>query len=203
MNEPVSVVQTRLVHNLHRAATTLLADAAGDFVVPVAAISGLREFLVPNLHHHHQTEDSQLWPMINAADPVAAVAMAQLSGEHNILDEALRSLDTANPADRATFASAAGVVRDVVHRHLKDEEPVLFPALRDHITEEQWNSFARHVAATAPKVHPHLLVGFIDLIGTDDEIELVLGAFPEPVLASLRDQAGPALATLKGEVPVW
>jgi hemerythrin-like domain-containing protein len=189
MSEPVSVLQTQLVHNIHRRGTTMLVEAAANPAVPAEALATLREFLVSNLHHHHELEDHDLWPLINAADPDAALGMTELTGEHNILDEALETLLHAEIADRESFTGAAEVVRDVVHRHLVDEEPVLFPALRDKLPAQAWDGFARHVAATSPTGNRHLLIGFIELVGTREQVELMLSALPATVLSALRDEA--------------
>ena len=195
MSEPVSVLQTQLVHNIHRRGTTMLVEAAANLAVPAEAIATLREFLVSNLHHHHETEDNELWPLINAADPDAAHGMTELTGEHNILDEALETLLRAEIADREFFTGAAEVVRDVVHRHLVDEEPVLFPALRK-LPAEAWDAFARHVTATAPQENRHLMIGFVELAGTPEQVALMLNALPATVLAALREDAAAAFEEL-------
>lgn len=65
--ESVAVIETRLVHQVHRVATTLLAEAAVRPSVPLGALAQLRDFLVVNLRHHHETEDDDLWPRIVAA----------------------------------------------------------------------------------------------------------------------------------------
>lgn len=171
----MAITETRLIHEVHRRATTLLTEAAKRPAVPARALAGLREFLVKNLHHHHQTEDDQLWPMIEAAAPI---------GEDD---------------DRAELARSADAVRDLVHRHLDDEEPVLFPALREHITPEQWTEFS--VVASSPQEAGHLMVGFLDQIGTPEEVALVLSGLPEPAqqfVPMMRDQARTDLAVLTG-----
>jgi hypothetical protein len=173
-----------------------LAESAANPAVPAAAIASLREFLIPNLHHHHQSEDEELWPIINAVAPDAAVAMAELSGEHNILDEALDTLEAADIADREAFTGAAVLVRNVVHRHLQDEEPILFPALRNHVTAQAWDGFARHVTETSPTVGAYFMIGFIDQVGTDEQVRLMLGDIPGPTLTTLRDAAEVAFTAL-------
>jgi hemerythrin-like domain-containing protein len=198
MSEPLSVLQTQLVHNIHRRATTTLVESAANPAVPVEALATLREFLVSNLHHHHETEDYDLWPLIKVADPAAALRMTELTGEHNILDEALETLMRADLKDREFFTGAAQVVRDVVHRHLADEEPILLPALRDRLTAEAWAGFAQHVTSTAPTENRHLMIGFADLAGTGEQIQVMLGALPFAVLATLRDQAKAAFTALQG-----
>ncbi|MFE2138245.1 hemerythrin domain-containing protein, partial [Streptomyces sp. NPDC059466] len=84
-----AVVETRLAHDVHRVATTLLAEAALDASVPLDATAQLRDFLVANLRHHHHTEDDDLWPRITAKAPAAAQALDSLTDEHDELDTAL------------------------------------------------------------------------------------------------------------------
>ncbi|WP_328624675.1 hemerythrin domain-containing protein [Streptomyces sp. NBC_00353] len=222
--ESVAVIETRLVHQVHRVATTLLAEAAVRPSVPLGALEQLRDFLVVNLHHHHETEDDDLWPRIVAAAPATDHGLGALSEEHERLDAALDLLAAVNlsgdevedgpgeavgtglnggAADglRAALRDAAVAVRDTVHDHLAHEEPLLFPALRAHISPAEWRDFAQRVIATTPPVAGHLMVGFLDEAGTPAEVELVLAALPEPVrplLATMRLQATDDLRILRG-----
>ncbi|MET7605037.1 hemerythrin domain-containing protein, partial [Streptomyces avermitilis] len=67
-----AVAETRLLHKMHRAATSLLAEAAQRDTAPATALAELRDFLVAALRHHHESEDDVLWPLLTAADPAAA-----------------------------------------------------------------------------------------------------------------------------------
>jgi hemerythrin-like domain-containing protein len=194
-----AVIETRLIHDIHRRATSLLAEAAAHPSAPAAALTDVRDFLVAHLHHHHETEDDILWPMITAKAPEAADPLAGLSGEHDQLDAALDALSaaTVDDAGRASLADAAVAVRDLVHLHLEREEPVLFPALRDHVSEEAWADFSRHVIATTPEVGTDLLVGFLEQVGTPEEVEIVLGGMPAPVRTALSEQARATLGMLR------
>ncbi|MFJ4930201.1 hemerythrin domain-containing protein [Streptomyces sp. NPDC088736] len=222
-----AVVETRLAHDVHRVATTLLADAALDASVPLDATAQLRDFLVANLRHHHQTEDDDLWPRITAKAPAAAQDLDSLTDEHDQLDTALDRLagvalhagegddgvplatadtgdgaaSTGESAVRAALYNAAVTVRDVVHDHLTHEEPVLFPALRAHVSPAEWQDFAQRVIATTPPVAGHLMVGFLDEVGSPAEVELVLSGLPEPVrplVSAMRLQAAADLGVLRG-----
>ncbi|MEU2622041.1 hemerythrin domain-containing protein [Streptomyces sp. NPDC007157] len=224
--ESTAIVETRLAHDVHRAASTLLAEAALNPSVPLSALAQLRDFLVSNLDHHHESEDNDLWPRIVAAVPAAALELDSLSEEHERLDAALNQLaavamngngaggnlsETAKPtADqggtsattvRAALHAAAVTVRDRVHDHLAHEEPVLFPALRDHLTPAEWEDFSQRVIATTPPVAGHLMVGFLDEVGTPAEVDLVLSGLPEPVrplVPGLRLRAAADLGILRG-----
>ncbi|MGJ6967712.1 hypothetical protein ACSDR0_37950 [Streptosporangium sp. G11] len=57
----------------------MLAEAAVRPSVPLGALAELREFLVANLHHHHESEDEQLWPLLAAVARQAAAGLADLA----------------------------------------------------------------------------------------------------------------------------
>jgi hypothetical protein len=195
--EPNAVVETRLLHQVHRRATTVLAEAAARPEVPDTALADLREFLVAQLRHHHESEDLDLWPQIVAAAPQTADALAELSREHDHLDATLAEVGDA--PDRSRLAAAAVSLRDLVHAHLAHEEPILLPALRTHVSDESWAEFSQRVVAAAPPQGAHLMVGLLDQVGSPGEVEMVLGNMPEPareLLPALRQQAGPTLEAL-------
>ncbi|MFI7635462.1 hemerythrin domain-containing protein [Nonomuraea sp. NPDC049400] len=177
-----------------------MSEAAARPSVPLAALAELREFLVKNLRHHHKTEDHQLWPMVAAVAPEAAERFAVLSEEHDELD-AIEAVPISQDGDRPGLRKAAEAVQTLVHRHLEHEEPLLFPALREHISPDEWTAFSRAVVATSPTEAAHLIVGFLDQVGTPEEVALVLAGLPEPAqqfVPAMRDQAHAALAVLSG-----
>ncbi|MBS2550187.1 hemerythrin domain-containing protein [Catenulispora sp. NL8] len=207
--QSVAVTDTRLTHEVHRVATALLAEAAVEPSVPPAALLTLRDFLVANLRHHDQAEDDDLWPRIIAVAPDTADALHALSAEHERLRAALDALSdvamaadgAASEADRTALRQAAVAVRDLVHDHLAHEEPILLPALREHISPAAWDEFAQKVISTAPPVGGHLMIGFLAEVGTPAEVEAVLAGVPEPMrplLPALRAQAAEDIRVLRG-----
>ncbi|GHJ41924.1 hemerythrin domain-containing protein [Streptomyces sp. TS71-3] len=193
-----AAVETRLVHDLHRTVTKLLADAATRPMASAAALAEVRDFLVSQLPCHHESEDALIWPLITAKEPEIAGRFADLSGEHVRLETALQALATAPVADsdRTALAKAAAAVRDLVHTHLEHEEAVLFPALRDHVTEQEWLDVAEKVIAGMPDVEMHLAVEFLEQVGTPQEADIILAAMPAPVRDELREQARATLNRL-------
>lgn len=198
-------METRLLHNVHRTATGLLAETAAREPAEVGLLTELRDFLVGALRHHHESEDHLLWPRLADAAPEAAGKLASLGDEHDELDAALDTL-AATPVhgDRAELVAATEAVRDLVHRHLAHEEPILFPVLRDHMPDEEWTAFSKEVVASAPPAGGHLMIGFLDEVGTPDEVAAVLANLPEPVQPMVEDMRGlahSALAGLRGSAP--
>ncbi|MGW1786448.1 hemerythrin domain-containing protein [Streptomyces sp. NPDC002143] len=198
-----AIVETRLLHKMHRAATSLLTEAAQSGAAPAAALEELRDFLVAALRHHHESEDDVLWPQLTAADPATAHGLAELAAEHDALDaalDALAAVPVRDVDDRAALIAAAVAVRDLVHTHLAHEEPVLFPALAAHMSDEAWAQFSRTVIASAPPVGAHLNIGFFEQVGTPAELAAVTANLPQAALhlvPAVREQARATLSSLK------
>lgn len=77
-------------------------------------LAALRGYLVENLRHHHETKGRELWSMILNAAPEAVAMLAAFSEEHDRLDAALGSLETApvvSDADQEHLHQAADQVR--------------------------------------------------------------------------------------------
>ncbi|MEU6553117.1 hemerythrin domain-containing protein [Streptomyces sp. NPDC046915] len=202
-SECAAVVETRLLHKMHRAATSLLAEAAQSSAAPSAALTELRDFLVAALRHHHESEDDVLWPQLTAAEPTVAAGLAELATEHDALDAALDALAAApvrDADDRAALIAAAVAVRDLVHTHLGHEEPLLFPVLAAHMSDEAWSRFSHEVIASAPPVGAHLNIGFFEQVGTPAELAVVTANLPQAALdlvPAMREQARATLSSLK------
>jgi hypothetical protein len=99
------------------------------------------------------------------------------------------------------FAQHSGNLFRQVHEHLTHEEPILLPALREHISPAAWDEFAQRVIVTTPPVAGHLTIGFLDEVGTPAEVESILPGLPEPArppIPATRAQAAQDLRILRG-----
>jgi hemerythrin-like domain-containing protein len=194
-----AVLETRLVHDTHRRATTLLVDAARRGHGSRSALTELRDFVVAVLDHHHESEDRVLWPLLADAAPHLADALGMLSIDHDQLAvelDALRSVALDGEVDMAALATRATTVRDHVHAHLAREEPVLFPALQNHITENEWSVFSQRTVASAPQEGLHLLAALFEEVGTPRQIDLILQHVPVDARGLFRAGAARGRATL-------
>jgi hemerythrin-like domain-containing protein len=196
-----AVVETRLVHEAQRRATSMLADAVSDGSASPEAVAELRDFVVASLEHHHRSEDADLWPMLASAAPDLTEPLRRLSREHQRLDAALTSLRHA-PAGAAgdpALKTAADNTRDLVHEHLAHEEPILLPALEAHVSDEAWTAFSRRTIEAAPSTGGHLLLAMFERVGSPGEVELILRHLPPAAVAmvpAMREQARSTFAAL-------
>jgi hemerythrin-like domain-containing protein len=194
-DDPPAVVETRVIHDTHRRATSLLAEAIARDEAPHDAVTALRDLVVAMLRHHHESEDEDLWPLLTTAEPSLIDSLATLSGEHERLDGALDRL----AADPSPVSAAE--VRDLLHEHLGHEEPILFPALRAHVSDAAWAVFSERTVASAPSVGTHLLVGLFHEVATDGEVELILRHLPPDAMSlvpAMRAEATQTLGALRG-----
>jgi hemerythrin-like domain-containing protein len=203
--ESPAVVETKLIHDVHRHATALLADVIVSSTAPVTAVRELRDFVVALLEHHHQSEDRDLWPTLTTAAPDLARPLSMLSAEHAELDRALHGLadDPLSTSGTGHARDAAVLVRDLVHTHLDHEEPVLFPALRAHVDDDAWAAFSRRTVETAPRTGISLLVSLLYRLGTEPEYALIFRHLPPEAAAVLpvqREQGDATIASLEQEV---
>jgi hemerythrin-like domain-containing protein len=195
------VIEMKLVHDVHRAAVSLLADsAARPRSAPWPELAELRDFVVAALRHHHESEDELLWPLCEATDPGLAEALRELTAEHHHLDSALAALEAAavGEAGHESLAASARSVAELVGRHLEHEETATFPALR-RLTGSQWAQFSRAAMESAPAAGAHLQIGLMDEVGEPADVALVLAGLPAPVadaLPAIREQARLTLGVL-------
>ena len=112
---------------------------------------------------HHRTEDTLLWPAIEARQPGFTLTTVELEGQHRVLDDLMDGLRH----DPATIGAAASYLE----QHLQDEEQRALPvwlASFDAADHERFGRLLRRstplgeagtmiswlLDATPPTVHP-------------------------------------------------
>ena len=108
-------------------------------------VPGLNQFL-GHLDAHHRIEDEQYFPKFRAADPRALAGFEVLESDHALIHAQIvatvtgaRTLLGALPAGgdplrraRDAHALQLGRLRQLLDRHLSDEEEIVIPALLEH-----------------------------------------------------------------------
>lgn len=147
-------------------------------------------FGVNGLRFHHHVEDAEYWPVLvqKGADQAA---LEPLAAAHRELDPLLDDLEARarRLAAAPTDASAAAALSELVpgfcahvRQHLDQEEPIMFPMLREHISNAEAHAMAARSAREAPREGLSWLMGGVTYAMTPEEQRTFLSAFPKPIL---------------------
>jgi len=139
-------------HDMFREIGAALSDATTAFRDGTATAEDFRawfpprlQFLLQQLHAHHQVEDLHYFPVFQAAEARLARGFDVLEADHRVIHEAIMgTVDSANAfiardaadagALRAAgerYAVAGGALLDKLTRHLADEEDLIIPLILD------------------------------------------------------------------------
>lgn len=160
------VVHTALLREFRLAPHAVRRVGAGDRRA-ARTVDRHLGFVADLLHHHHQGEDTLLWPVLRGRlAPQAVEALDRAQAQHAELDAALGALTGARSAWVVAAAEeereALAVVLERVHRlladHLELEESVVLPLAAAHLTEAEWHAVGE--AAVASMRKPDLALSF-------------------------------------------
>lgn len=138
-----------IVHRVFRrefgAAPQYVRDAAGDATRKVAVADHLT-MLLHILHHHHQIEDSMLWPKLTARAVGETPVPDTMSGEHarlaTLLDEvaaATEAWQTA-PGNSESLTGPLEALDGPLNTHLDHEERDALPLCARYIDQVEWDA---------------------------------------------------------------
>ena len=195
MTVPTDLTMNRVIHgavrrDLDRLSSALERLADGD---RARAVDLQRAFahLRLELTHHHEGEDTHIWPMLAGAG-VDPDLLAAMESEHHAMAEALAGTDaalarlagTGSAVDAAAARASVERTRDVVERHLVHEETELEPALRPHLGTPEWQAVEKKLSRQPPGVAGPFFAWVTD--GMADEHRAFLKqTVPTPVVTVL------------------
>lgn len=112
------------------------------------AISRYVEMLCDSIHHHHSTEDTVLWPVIQASVG-SHLDLSELTDDHAALDPRLDQLRARAAAFRLSMGDrrVAGLMAielaelsTLLTDHINDEEMEVFPLISEHVSVADWTA---------------------------------------------------------------
>jgi hemerythrin-like domain-containing protein len=159
------------------------------------AIARHLAWMMDFLHHHHEAEDSGLYPLLLDHDPDAAALLEEMDAEHQAIHPATDALVERARAFEAGTTTAAEVVAAVedlersLLPHLEHEEQILMPRVSAALTHKEWTEWetADNVAHKSKKQladEAHWLLDNIDPAGRDI-VEHVVPPVPRFILIRL------------------
>jgi hypothetical protein len=122
------------------------------------------------LHHHHETEDEHIFPVITEARPDAKALIERLEAEHHDLVPKLDAVDAAVAAfEHAPTAEslraahdAIAVVRDTLFPHLDVEDNEVLPIAAESVDGQLWDDIGEEAFKTLPKADVPIAAGALD-----------------------------------------
>jgi hemerythrin-like domain-containing protein len=140
------------------------------------------------LTHHHEGEDTHIWPML-AGVGVDPALLAAMESEHEAMAQALAetSASLSSLAASGTSAAAAearaSVARtsDVVEQHLRHEEDELEPQLLQHLETPAWKAAEKKLSRQPLPVAGRFFAWVTDGM-PDREREFLRATVPPPVV---------------------
>lgn len=189
------MTMNRVIHAAVRRDLDRLSDALGrmeDGDLPRAqALDRAYRNLRTELTHHHEGEDTHIWPML-AAVGVDQALLDAMESEHSTMAEALAGTGTAmatvagsGTADDAAAARESLIrTREVVDRHLQHEENELEPQLAPHFETPEWHAVEKKLRSQPLPVAGRFFAWLTD--GMSEEHRAVLKqTVPTPVVTVL------------------
>lgn len=159
---PVDVRDMKIVHQTFRRAYEESAQLIRALPTPSSArvtfLADHIDFGLNMLHHHHEGEDVILYPLLVERAPDHATRTEQIDHEHQVvkgtIDSALsacsiwRNAPSRETAER--LASALDELNSALVPHLDNEEREIVPLAAVNVTQQEWNSLAKHGIAAIP-----------------------------------------------------
>lgn len=176
-------VQLAIHRAVRRDATRLAIALADGGEASIAVVRAYWAVTAAQLHHHHEFEDTVVWPLMGErlGDRVGAL-LARNAHEHQVMASAMDGFDTALATTDAAGARAAlGRMQQTIETHLAHEEADVLPLIPEAFTLEDIAFFQAEDAKTnAPSV---FLPWMLD-DAPDEDLAFFTGPMPPPV----RDQ---------------
>jgi hemerythrin-like domain-containing protein len=159
------------------------------------------------LTHHHEGEDTHIWPMLAAFD-IDPDLVAAMESEHHAMAEALAETDAAMTRFAASGSAADGAAarasvlrtREVVDRHLDHEETELEPQLVPRFETPEWKAVEKKLSRQPPGVAGPFFAWLTDGM-TDENRTFLRKTVPSPVVTVLARVFGRRY--YREVAPVW
>lgn len=184
------VIHAAVRRDLDRLADALPRMADGDRPRAQALDRAYRN-LQTELTHHHESEDTHIWPMLASAG-VDRELLEAMELEHATMAEALAGTATAMATVARTGAGTDAAAarqsllhtRDVVERHLRHEETELEPQLAPHLETPEWHAVEKKLRSQPLPVAGRFFAWLTDGM-TEENAAFLKRTVPSPVVTVL------------------
>jgi hemerythrin-like domain-containing protein len=160
------------------------------------------------LHHHHEGEDTHIWPYLRSLGTVDPALADAMEAEHVAMAEAMTAATeavdqlVATPTREAADVAAERVAKaaEVTNRHLEHEEREVMPIIVERMETPEWKAVEKKLRGDARSVGGRFFAWLQD--GIDDENARALRTYvPRPVLWGMSRIGGRGYH--RDVAPVW
>jgi hemerythrin-like domain-containing protein len=171
--DPIEVRDMRIIHETFRRAYEEAAQLIRANPTPsparVTFLADHVDFGLNMLHHHHEGEDEILYPLLVQRVPDHAARTEQIDHEHQAVKGAIDAAQTASARWRTApgedtaerLAASLDEVNAALLPHLDNEEREIVPLAAVTVTQEEWDSLAKHGIASVPGNKKMIAFGMI------------------------------------------
>jgi hemerythrin-like domain-containing protein len=200
------VIHAAVRRDLDRMATALGALQDGD-TARAQALERAYANLRTELTHHHEGEDTHIFPMLRRIGVDQDLLDAMESEHHAMADALAETAGTMGAVARSGSAADAAVARasvvrtrEVVERHLRHEEDELEPQLTPHLESPEWKAVEKKLSRQPLGIAGRFFAWLTD--GMSEENRAFLKkTVPSPVVTLLAKTFGRRY--YKDVAPTW
>lgn len=147
------------------------------------------DFVIGVLHHHHESEDLLLYPLLAERAPEQLAMVDEVGHQHVEVNGAIDAVTKscaawriAPSADTAKgLAAALDDLNTVLQPHLDDEEQKVVPLAAVTLTKEEWTTMGDHATDAIPKNKLPVAFGLLLEPLNDTDKAYMKGHLPTPV----------------------
>lgn len=161
------------------------------------------QFVDTVLHHHHDGEDTHLWPrLLTRGGAEAAAVVRVMEDQHEAIDKAGAEVRdrsaawrvTAAPEDGEALANALQHLLALLVEHLATEEEQALPLIEKHITAAEWGQMVAEGGEGLAPEDMALIFGMMAYEAEPDTVRDIVASMPPEVGPVMAEMAGHAFA---------
>jgi hemerythrin-like domain-containing protein len=191
--EPIDVRDMKIVHETFRRAYDEGARLVRANPTPsparVTFLADHIDFGIGMLHHHHESEDELLYPLLVDRVPEHAAMTEEVEHQHTEVTSAIEAVSAACAAWRRApsvetgeaLALALDALNAMLQPHLDDEEQKIVPLAAVTLTQKEWAAMGEHSRAAIPRDRMAVAFGMLLEPLGDDDRAYMKSELPAPV----------------------
>jgi hemerythrin-like domain-containing protein len=190
---PIEVRDMAIVHrtfrNAYAEAAQLVRAAPTPSAERVTFLADHVDFGIALLHHHHESEDELLYPLLIERAPEQAGTTEEVAHEHELVQSALDAVTSACAAWRRQPSAETGEaladslveLNVVLQPHLDDEEQKVVPLAAVTLTQAEWDALGERARAGIPRNKMAVAFGMLLEPLNEEDKAYMKGQLPAPV----------------------